>query len=178
MACRRIFFGKVQFNFLLLWRIKLTQESLRVPKGNDYDRLPVIESYDYLRSIHVPHGIFFNSKVMSAQVDRFSHFSDESESYGDQTTGMPFYDHSGSPSSPISPVSSTPSSVVPSPRYHHALPPPFSREGNQLITLPPITSLRPVTHQSRSQRGGSAPQNYVPLSSEDRRVLDSFRVVL
>lgn len=184
MACSRIFFGKGSSLFAL--RSRANTDIIRTLKGNDYNRLPVIENYDYLRNIHVPHGIFLNSKILSARLDRFSQFSDESEIYEDyaQYNKQSAYDYPGSPSSPISLTASpTPSYMAVSPpRQHRSLPTSFSREGNQPILLPPITTLgsgarRPSLH--RPHHGDMSRQvSYAPLSPEDRRVLDSFRVVL
>lgn len=158
---------------------------IRVLKGNDYNRLPVVENYDYLRNIHVPHGVFLNSKVMSMRPDRSSYLSDESEVYDDhpQPSKAPFHDYSRSPSSPISYTSpSTPYMTAASPRQHHSLPASFSRGENQAILLPPINSFtgaacRPSLPHSHSG-GIGGPTKYKPLSSEDRRVLDSFRIAL
>ncbi|KAF8055191.1 Gti1/Pac2 family-domain-containing protein [Lyophyllum atratum] len=156
--------------------------------GNDYNRLPVIENHDYLRNIHVPHGVFMNSKVHSSRIDRFSHFSDESDIHDDQNhpSKLPLYDYSGSSASPTSSHTS-PSYMLSSPiRSYHSLPSPLPgsslREGSQPLLLPPITSLasggrRPSL--SHPHDGGvRRTAGYTPLSSEDRRVLDSFRVVL
>ena len=47
------------------------------------------------------------------------------------------------------------------------------------MSLPPISSFGPVQQFSLPDPGRSdRPTNYAPLSSEDRRILDSFRVVL
>ncbi|KAF5378474.1 hypothetical protein D9615_007083 [Tricholomella constricta] len=114
--------------------------------GSDYNRLPVIENYDYLRNIHVPHGIFMNSKVHSSRIDRFSHFSDESDIHDDQNypSKIPLYDYSASSaSSTVSPTSSY--MLSPPQRQHHSLPASLpgltTREGNPPLLLPPITSL-------------------------------------
>jgi len=153
--------------------------------GNDYTRLPVIENYDYLRSIKVPHGIFLNSKILSARADRFSHNSDENEIYDDLEHNRLSHDHLIIPGSPVSSTSSSGSyPTISPPRYHRSLPSSFSKEGSQRISLPPISSLGHPTRMSHhhilstspSSRG--RPLHYTPLSVEDRRVLDSFRVVL
>jgi hypothetical protein len=153
-------------------------------KGNDYTRLPVIENYDYLRNIHVPHGVFLNSKILSTRTDRFAQYSDENEIYDD-----PAEPNSVSPDDcPIpsgSPMSSMPSSPSYPPRHHRSLPSSFSREGSQRISLPPISTLGPTARRpsfNHPHRGGPSADSgspvYLPLSTEDRRVLDSFRVIL
>ncbi|GLB45717.1 putative gti1/Pac2 family protein [Lyophyllum shimeji] len=157
--------------------------------GSHYSRLPVIENYDYLRNIRVPHGIFTNSKVHSSRIDRFSHFSDESDVHDDQSHAgkLPLYDYSLNVASPTSSPTS-PYMLASPPRPHHVLPSPLPgsspRDGNKLVVLPPLTSLaaggrRPsLPHPHVGVTGPGRAAGYTPLSSEDRRVLDSFRVVL
>jgi len=178
MAPRRIFFGMDS----LIGLHRAADANTMDLKGNDYTRLPVIENYDYLRSIHVPHGVFLSNKIISSRTDRFSHFSDESDVHEDPTYLNSFAKHhysaaaSGSvpPSLPASPTLS-------SPREYHPLAAPLPRLGNQRVSLPPITSLghsaqRPVLPHSHHSPQSST--QYTPISSEDRRVLDRFRVVL
>jgi hypothetical protein len=180
MASCRIFFGMesivslhLAFNVLIM--------NL---KGTDYTRLPVIEDYDYLRSIHVPHGVFLSSKIVSGRTDRFSHISEESDTHEDPTQldSMPTHQYSESPAAGSSnlPALAAPSYLasLPPRELEYYLPVSLSNGENQKISLPPITSLghparRPPSH-------GSTPSgaHYAPLSSEDRRVLDRFRVVL
>ncbi|KAF9462804.1 Gti1/Pac2 family-domain-containing protein [Collybia nuda] len=139
--------------------------------GNDYTRLPVIENYDYLRNIRVPHGVFLNSKILNTRADRFSQYSDENDVYDDSTE-----------SARLSPYEYP--TALGSPTHHRSLPSSFSREGGQKISLPPISSLEnstrrpPLPHARSSGPSTSGPTTYAPLSTEDRRVLDSFRVVL
>ncbi|KAF8990151.1 Gti1/Pac2 family-domain-containing protein [Cyathus striatus] len=140
--------------------------------GNDYMRLPVIESYDYLRNIRVPTGIFLSNKVLCARADRYGDYSDESEVYDDsgQSTLPSIYEHSAF-------------SASPPPRYVPSLPSPGT---HAKIILPPIDTLgsqhsrRPSLPHTRSGPAsiGGMSTHYAPLSPEDRRVLDSFRVVL
>ncbi|TFK66397.1 hypothetical protein BDN72DRAFT_823457 [Pluteus cervinus] len=158
-------------------------------RGNDYVHLPVIESYEYLRNIRVTPGIFLSSKVLSSRVDRFSYYSDESELYDDRghSPMSPIYRHqAATPGSPHSSASSSSSSLqlahLPSPR------PPMPLSLNldkQRILLPPIDTLNNLTSVTYHRRGSLAspsspypPPSYTPLSSEDRRVLNSFRIVL
>lgn len=151
-------------------------------QGNDYTRLPIIENYDYLCNICVPPGVFLSSKVISARMDRFSYYSDESEMEPSQAPSI--YDRSPSTSSPMSSTSSSSPAAKSPARYHAPLSPLLSTE-RQPITLPPITALghrdrRPVLPHphSDSSHGWNASSNYTPLSKEDRRVLDRLRVVL
>lgn len=156
------------------------------PQGNDYTRLPVIESYDYLRDIRVPPGIFLSSKVLSARVDRFSYYSDESELYDDRgySPTSPIYRHP-IPGSPHSSASSSSSSLqashYPSPRSQLMVP---LQLDQQRIVLPPINTLNSSTTTYQRRGSIAALSNpyssppYAPLTTEDRRVLNSFRVVL
>lgn len=129
-----------------------------------------------------------NSKILNTRIDRFSQYSDENDIYDDsvESTRLSPYEY---PTALGSPTSSTPSSpsymTVSPPRHHRSLPSSFSREGGQRISLPPISTLehaarRPSFHHSRSSGAPSAngSTSYAPLSPEDRRVLDRFRVIL
>ncbi|KAL4063588.1 Gti1/Pac2 family-domain-containing protein [Scleroderma yunnanense] len=116
--------------------------------GDDYTRLPVIESYDYLDRLRIPQGIFQPSAVTE------SHFSTSSWHVQPQ---------------------------LPPPRENPS-------SGHRTVSLPGISSLTSL-HPSPSLRVDSrasdyvqlshpSPTNYSPLTAEDRRALDSFRVVL
>lgn len=153
---------------------------IRALKGNDYTRLPVIEDYDYLRSIHVPHGVFLSSKIVSTRTDRFSHFSDESDVHEDSThpDHSPAHHYSAAASGAVLP---SPSYMTLSPPREYHLPTASPRPGSQRISLPPIATLGHSGRRhvlSSSQCGSPTSTHYTPLSSEDRRVLDRFRVVL
>lgn len=153
-------------------------------KGNDYQRLPIIENYQYLRNIHVPHGVFLSNKVVGARTDpsRFSHFSEESDVHDDATPldGLPTHSYfeSRGASSSIGHSVPPPSYLTLSPPY---LPATSRNTENQRIPLPPITALgHPMRRPplSPSHASSLSCPNYMPLSSEDRRVLDRFRVTL
>ncbi|KAJ6455442.1 Gti1/Pac2 family-domain-containing protein [Mycena sanguinolenta] len=142
----------------------------------DYTRLPVVDNYDYLRCIRVPDGIFTSNRTTCTNHDRFASHSDEFDS----TRGSQ------------SPVSSTFELRSPglAPRFHdraaedpYILPPPVpsSREEHARVNLPPLSSLgyRAPRPPSLPQRpSSSAIQVRSRLSPEDRRILDSFRVIL
>ncbi|TFK37239.1 Gti1/Pac2 family-domain-containing protein [Crucibulum laeve] len=140
--------------------------------GNDYVRLPVIENYDYLRNIRVPTGVFLSNKVLCTRTDRIAEYSDESEIYEEGShSPVSSYEYSPHPSSPVA-------------SYY---PPPLSPQisSHTKIILPPINALashgrRPHLPHTRSVPAstGNFHSTYAPLSSEDRRALDSFRVVL
>ncbi|KNZ78111.1 cAMP-independent regulatory protein pac2, partial [Termitomyces sp. J132] len=148
--------------------------------GSDYNRLPVIENYHYLRNIQVPHAIFRNSKLYNSRIDRFSHFSDESDNLEEQIhpNSLPLYNHSGSPVSPT---------VLPASTFHHPSPPtvhydlsrppgPNSRDRDPSLRLPPLSPDGRIPSLSHSQCAGM--RRTVGYTQEDRRILDSFRIVL
>ncbi|KAJ7162918.1 Gti1/Pac2 family-domain-containing protein [Mycena filopes] len=145
----------------------------------DYARLPVIEHYDYLRDIRVPDGIFSSNRT--------SYSNSERDDF-DSTRG------SHSPVSPsfelrapgrMSPFYGRP----PSAEFPVVLPPPISlpRETNRRVSLPPLSSLGygsyqgprpPLPPPSQHSASYSGPQIRARRSPEDRRILDSFRVVI
>jgi len=158
--------------------------------GDDYLRLPVIESYDYLRNIRVPEGVFVSSKANGLRTDRYSYAPDPRESFiaGDSSI-LPYvgqYPYPSSSSSETSRSVSASSSAsyagVPPPQSSAAITADGPRSRHQGVTLPSISALTagPDDTQNAAVRlGHPAPStNYQPLSAEDRRVLNSFRVVL
>lgn len=162
--------------------------------GDDYVRLPVIESYDYLRNLRVPCGIFVSSKANGSRTDRFSYTTDGMEPY-DSTGHVRGYPSQHSmlqaiPQRPMSSASSS-SSMLLSPTQHHPRSPPSSgaaigprRAETSLPSISILTNLRgpPEFRQPHSPQsvrlGNPSPTTYSPLSAEDRRVLSSFKVVL
>ncbi|EAU87471.1 hypothetical protein CC1G_02230 [Coprinopsis cinerea okayama7 len=138
--------------------------------GNDYTRLPVIENYEYLRNIRVPPGIYLSNKVLCARPDRFSYsyYADEPEA--------PYNEMVSSPYPPTSPMLTSPSPPV-SPTV--GLPRLFMPSTNQnRITLPPISTLDSKGRVIAAYGATPSPLNYTPLSPEDKRALESFRVQL
>jgi len=133
-------------------------------------RLPVIEYYDYLRNIRVPDAIFISSKSSCGKPDRPSYGSDDSEIYDDAPLA-----HAYCPQT-YSPISKVQTSIPPS--QNHYLEPRMS--------LPPLNSSPRASPQEPKKRILPDPQDIIqqqnrswaPLSSEDRRALDRFRVVL
>ncbi|KAF8838570.1 hypothetical protein BDN67DRAFT_907117, partial [Paxillus ammoniavirescens] len=166
--------------------------------GDDYMRLPVVENYDYLRSLRVPEGVFVSSKANGIRNDRYS-YADSRESYigaefSAQSSPTHYSQHMVMshevPARPMSSASSSASNPL-SPMQRH----PVSLSAQSAtqrpyrdVSLPSISSLtsshshpNPPSslHASHPVRlNHPAPTNYSPLSSEDRRVLNSFRVVL
>lgn len=137
----------------------------------------MIEHYDYLRNIRVPNGVFISNKNLCGKPDRPSYASDDSEIYDDPPPTL-VYAHQHRLPGNFSPMSPLQSAIPP---YSPTIPASSSR-----LPLPSINSLDraqepkksmlPATRSSTQQNG--SPAAYAPLSSEDRRVLDSFRVVL
>ncbi|KAH7911466.1 Gti1/Pac2 family-domain-containing protein [Hygrophoropsis aurantiaca] len=157
--------------------------------GDDYTRLPVIENYDYLRSLRVPDGVFVSSKANGLRTDRFSYTVDSPHTYGPSDYhGQTPLDYPSRPMSSSSSSSSAP--ISPLQRQHAHLPSPHapgmrnSRPEASLPSISTLTSIRDrsdphVPVQTPSVRlNHPSPTNYSPLSAEDRRVLNKFRVVL
>jgi len=167
-------------------------------QGDDYLRLPVIESYDYLRSLRVPEGIFASSKANGARGDRCS-TTDLKEGFTPadfpaQPSLVHYSQHPMSyniPSRQMSSVSPSPSNPLPSMHRHPYSPSKestISRSYPHDTALPSIaalTSPHALSDLSPNSRASHpvrlnhpSPSNYSPLSAEDRRVLNSLRVVL
>ncbi|KAJ7626584.1 Gti1/Pac2 family-domain-containing protein [Mycena polygramma] len=142
--------------------------------ASDYMHLPVVDNYDYLRSIRVPDGIFTSNRTACSNNERFSSNSDE-------------FDSARGSLSPVSPSFERMSPGL-GPRVHEqtaeyplVLPPPLrsQRESNPRISLPPLSSLGyPARRPPLPQRHSSAESTRTRLTPEDRRILDSFRVVI
>ncbi|KAH7920437.1 hypothetical protein BV22DRAFT_1039853 [Leucogyrophana mollusca] len=164
--------------------------------GDDYMRLPVVENYDYLRSLHVPEGVFVSSKANGLRTDRFSYTVDSRDAYGPSDylgqAAPSNYSPHDYPARPMSSASSS-SSIPLSPlqRQPPNLPSPHvpglrtARHDTPLPSISTLTSIRDRNELSVPQQTSSSvrlnhpsPTNYTPLSAEDRRVLNKFRVVL
>lgn len=157
--------------------------SLWPAQGNDYTRLPVIDNYDYLRNIRVPDGIFVSNKGPYRRNDASQYDTDDEGSVYSAATS------SNRPSGTSRPFSPAPSSTS----QHHSLSPPASTHHFSSRTpLPRLSTVVPMNGPSsphspqhhdynRGQQPRVGVQNgnaYAPLSAEDRRVLNAFRVVL
>ncbi|KAJ7726528.1 Gti1/Pac2 family-domain-containing protein [Mycena metata] len=147
--------------------------------ASDYTRLPVIENYDYLRDIRVPDGIFTSNRTAGGNADLFPSYSDE-------------FDSTRGSHSPVSPSFELRDPMLP-PFYRRSasaepslrLPPPISvpRETNPRVRLPPLSSIgyhspRPPLPSHHSTTSSPNAASRARRSPEDRRILDSFRVVL
>lgn len=160
----------------------------------DYAKLPVIEHYENLRQLQIPQGAIMTTKTIPFRPERNSEYSDDDADSETQSTR--FSSHYPSPSSSAaSPPSLT---NVPPFTRHESLSlarvnlTPFTNgvSDRRAVELPSITSLHPPRRPGlfRSTSDGlAAPgsvmptpdaHRYAPLTPEDRRALDSFRVVL
>jgi len=118
----------------------------------------------------VPDAIFITNKNFSGKPDRPSYGSDDSEIYDDAPLA-----HAYRPQI-YSPISTVQKSTPPS--QNHYLGP--------RLSLPPLTSSPQASPQEAKKHILPDPQAitqqqdrlWAPLSSEDRRILDRFRVVL
>jgi len=152
--------------------------------GNDYANLPVIESYDYLRNIRVPQGVFLSSKSLTGRIDRFSYHSDDSEAY-DESSHSPvhsaFMDYPPSRESPASSGSSSSSATSPAGHYIPLL---SARPNDpQKIILPPITTLarsHPRAHRTEPSPVGTTSGGYgrTARTSHDCHTLNKFSLGL
>ncbi|KAG7086080.1 hypothetical protein E1B28_003597 [Marasmius oreades] len=134
--------------------------------GNDYLHLPVIESYDYLRTIRVPEGIFLNSKSLSSRMDQYpcSLGPDEGD-YPYRSSGYSTPNPNGTRTQgSTSPLASPLNSPYPDNNSLTTYPPPLSPPlpGNrsQRISLPPLSA---VTYHSGSESSYSPHSQRPPL---------------
>ncbi|THH14314.1 hypothetical protein EW146_g6001 [Bondarzewia mesenterica] len=155
--------------------------------GGDYTHLPVVQNYDYLRNLRVPDGIFVSNKGPYRRVEQSPCDLDED--------GSSLY--SASSSRPALPTRMRSSSFSAPPALSHPLPhhpisPPSPHINSPHATLPRLSTVvsmqngpgprssqphgSPAQPGSRSAHGHG--QAYAPLSAEDRRVLNAFRVAL
>lgn len=153
----------------------------------------MIEDYDYLRRIRVPKGIYISSKGLQMQSDQYE--NDDDDSYSSSISPPP-----RSPSIFRSgpPTPYTTSSIPTSPAYPgmyrtpHGYASSSSSRGSSYASSPYVLSdgpdymtpfaLAPSSRYANSiqssSRHGSDPRTISPLTSEDRRALDAFRVEL
>ncbi|KAJ7867014.1 Gti1/Pac2 family-domain-containing protein [Mycena olivaceomarginata] len=126
----------------------------------DASILPVVEDYGYLKNIRVPHGIFSGN----------SHRPDRGTlGWFPQPVQVPDCGNSSSSPEPLSPVPRT-SDLEICPNF---LRPSRTRESSHDIVLPPISP----TDASR-RINTLRPYYYTSTYSDDRRMLERFRVVI
>ncbi|OBZ74273.1 cAMP-independent regulatory protein pac2 [Grifola frondosa] len=165
--------------------------------GDDYTRLPVVENYEYLRNIRVQEGIFTSAK---GNLARFSCILEDAESQDHSHRGTDYPEWAPSPwalpssstgtvgsavDRPISSSSSSSSSMALRSSVQHTVAHHRSSSSTSSGGLPRLSSVVPVDHlpastphRSTSASGAAPSGNYRPLTSEDRRALNSFRVLL
>ncbi|KAF8193893.1 Gti1/Pac2 family-domain-containing protein [Mycena galopus ATCC 62051] len=124
--------------------------------------LPVIENYPVLRDIRVPAGVFARSKASDTPRNPPDRLSSE-----DRYCSGPQNADARVPSRMVLPPS--PGSQLPS--FN-----PGPRVETRLV-LPPISSLNsPLWYEGQNTFSEKAPYFRDPVSQEDRRILDSFRL--
>ncbi|KAH9852835.1 Gti1/Pac2 family-domain-containing protein [Lenzites betulinus] len=161
--------------------------------GDDYTRLPVVENYEYLRNLRVPDGIFTSAK---GNITRFGRTLEDSDGQEPMITGRDHQDWAPAPwavpSSPTShgvcgadrPLSSSSSSssstAMRSPQYSVGSHRSNSSVGAlpRLATVVPVSHLTPPSSPMYPTSPSGIPSSYKPLTSEDRRALNSFRLAL
>ncbi|EJF58858.1 hypothetical protein DICSQDRAFT_66069 [Dichomitus squalens LYAD-421 SS1] len=162
--------------------------------GDDYTRLPVIENYEYLRNIRVPEGIFTSAK---GNIARFGRVLEDSDGHESPRAGMDYPEWSPAPwALPSSPVhrgvptadrpmssssSSSSSAAQNAPKqYTVGQHRPSSASGilPRLSTVIPVGPLTPPASPMYPTSPSGAPSSYKPLTAEDRRALNSFRLAL
>ncbi|OSC98351.1 hypothetical protein PYCCODRAFT_1375383 [Trametes coccinea BRFM310] len=161
--------------------------------GDDYTRLPVVENYEYLRNIRVPEGIFTSAK---GNIARFGRTLDDSDGQDSGVAGRDYQDWSPAPwavpaspsvrgipgaDRPLSSSSSSSSSTAVRPTLYPAG---GHRSSGSTGVLPRLATVVPVGHPTPPispvypTTPGGTPGSYKPLTSEDRRALNSFRLAL
>lgn len=174
--------------------------------GNDYTRLPLIENFDYLRRIRVPEGVFFSARGQSKKLEGEDDDGTSPEPYLDSPTFRQHGRLPGEPTSAIQNSYTvpgqylthyTPQSPTESMISHRTSSRLTSHDPSALPRLSTIAPLPPPNHfppfsSSASLARGTngittgnfpltqppSPQNYRPLSPEDRRALSTFKIVL
>ncbi|TFK88961.1 hypothetical protein K466DRAFT_575093 [Polyporus arcularius HHB13444] len=161
--------------------------------GDDYARLPVVENYEYLRNIRVPEGIFTSAK---GNIARFGRVLEDSDGQEVPHAGRDYHDWTPAPwalassvsrgaptvDRPMSSSSSSSSSATlrTSSQYSVGQHRPSSATGTlpRLATVVPVGPLTPPASPIYPTSPRSGASNYKPLTAEDRRALNSFRLAL
>ncbi|KAI0092223.1 Gti1/Pac2 family-domain-containing protein [Irpex rosettiformis] len=186
------------------YSVQVQTSSYEVPKkwhivayfsGDDYTRLPVVDNYEYLRTIRIPDGIFFSKSNPTRQARVFN-LGEEHDPDPDNVPDTPGWKSPSWPSprpelyaqgpgtSPASSSSlSTASHRPPSPSVGlYRVPQGDQSNTDSRYSLPRLATVAPphhLSHHSHSTRPtGTSGSPYSPLTPEDRKALNSFRVVL
>ncbi|TFY64261.1 hypothetical protein EVJ58_g2744 [Rhodofomes roseus] len=151
--------------------------------GDDYQHLPVVEDYDFLRKIRIPDGVFSSPRGNPAKIARALTVPDErSRNDGNWSKGSSWSHAATSGSGALSPIErpeSSSSSSSSSTNLSTSSDTTVFHEGNMLPRLSnviPIHPLSPAISHTHSQSSQSS--SYAALTTEDRRALSSFRIVL
>ncbi|GJE89113.1 Gti1/Pac2 family-domain-containing protein [Phanerochaete sordida] len=157
--------------------------------GDDYTRLPVVDNYEYLRNIRIPDGVYFAKGNLSKGGRMVLNLGEDQgqdeDGYDDQPgwispswpqtpTEVP---HDGTGPSRHSSLSSASSG---SPYAQQAARPPSRPDHTDArYSLPRLSTVAPPHHLTGQPRPACTPGSpYSPLTPEDRKALNSFRVVL
>ncbi|KAJ7051795.1 Gti1/Pac2 family-domain-containing protein [Mycena amicta] len=146
----------------------------------DYALLPVVDDYGYLRDLRISNGIFMRSRVLCAVAREHVPSSSKTDPKSNCAR------ESQSPASPavelVAPASCPGFSSSNNYNYtSYALPPPelYPRSGSiPRVSLPPFSSLGYPTSKALLGQPYSSPHGAQALSREDRRLLNSLRVVI
>ncbi|KAI0725518.1 Gti1/Pac2 family-domain-containing protein [Fomitopsis betulina] len=155
--------------------------------GDDYQRLPVVEDYDFLKKIKIPEGVFSSPRGNPAKITRMLTSPDErARNDGNWSKTASWSPQSPSGNGALSPIerpessssssssSTTLSTSSESTVFHHG-----DSDGHFLPRLSNIIPIHPLNPpHSHTQSHSSHSPNYAALTNEDRRALSSFRVVL
>ena len=160
-------------------------------QGDDYTRLPVVDNYEYLRSVRIPDGVYSSAKGNLTKASRiFTGMDGPSSDYDSSPAAM----HSGwvtptwsttsrVPGEPERPQSSSSSSSSSPANAGYPSAAVYQHNGSASrrdTPLPRLSTIAPI-HQlpsPPSHANASPTTPYSPLTAEDRRALSSFRVVL
>ena len=155
----------------------------------------MVDNYEYLRGIRIPEGVYSSARGNLTKIQRSLPGADESDHRrshsGDHpgwvSPSWPSSAHSQTPDqdieSPISPSSSSSSSPIAG-VSQYATHRRYETTSGIRISEPPLPRLSSIAplhlpHPHRnSLSAGAPPVGYSPLTSEDRKALNSFRVVL
>ncbi|KAH8093084.1 Gti1/Pac2 family-domain-containing protein [Cristinia sonorae] len=172
-----------------LYRSHIT--ALTLVQGDDYTRLPVVDNYEYLRGIRIPDGVYSSAKGNLTKAGRMLTGMDGPPSDYERSPtlshpgwGTPTWSVSSSSRGhdierPLS--SSSSSSSSPTTSYQSTVIYPTSgAQSRRDTSLPRLSTIAPAHRLPPSPyQGGISPTTpYSPLTAEDRRALNSFRVVL
>ena len=155
--------------------------------------MPVVDNYEYLRNIRIPDGVFF-AKGNQARLNRVLNIGEDRDPEPLRSSHQPGWISPSWPSSssdnytdpvdrsPVLSSSSSSSTATYSPQHIPSSHRPVTNPLDVKLSLPRLSTVAPVhilAPQSLQSRQLAAPGSpYSPLTSEDRKALNSFRVVL